>query len=220
MNIKEIFELSENGSLTYEAFNDLAKESKANFTDLSEGKYVSKNKYEDDLRAKDNAIETLNATISTRDTDLAELKTKLEAAGTDVEKLNTLSSDLSSLQQKYDNDVANYKAQLHKQAYEFAVKDYANSKRFSSNAAKRDFINSMISKELKLEEGKILGADDFANAYSNENADAFIVDTPDEPEPANPKPQFVGSAQGAEITRDNTQEFLDAFNFVAVRPHG
>ena len=50
----------------------------------------------------------------------------------------------------------------------------------------------MIAKQLTLEEGRIIGADDFVQMYSKDNADAFVVETP----PANnqtPPPQFAGN---------------------------
>ena len=49
--IKDIFEKSENGTLTYEQFEALAKEKDAKFADLSDGKYVSKSKYDSDIKA-------------------------------------------------------------------------------------------------------------------------------------------------------------------------
>lgn len=213
MTIEELFKKSENGTLTYEMFQKLSKESNANFTDLSEGKYVSKNKYEDDLKAKDSAIETLNATITTRDTDLADLKGKLEAAGTDADKLTALTGEFNSLQTKYDNDIKSYQEQLSKQAYEFAVKDFASSKKFTSNAAKRDFINSMIAKELKMDNGKILGADDFVTSYSTENADAFVVE---KKEDDTPKPAFAQSVN-SQTNVPNTNENPFGFHFAGIR---
>ena len=97
MNLKEIFEQSadENGALTYEQFEALAKESGAKFADLSDGKYVSKSKYDADLKAKDtqieninSQIENLNQTVSTRDEDLKNLQKQLEDAGQDATKLS------------------------------------------------------------------------------------------------------------------------------------
>ena len=69
MNVKELFDKSESGTLTYEEFTKLAGDAK--FVDLNEGEYVSKNKYQSELDAKTREIETLNSTISTRDGDLA-----------------------------------------------------------------------------------------------------------------------------------------------------
>lgn len=221
MNIKELFEKAENGTFTYDEFIAAAKENKAKFEDINEGKYISKFKYEEEVKAKDNEIATLNDTISNRDTDLADLKSKLEEAGTDADKLATLQTDFSTLQGKYDNDIKEYKNQLKKQAYEFAVKEFAGSKKFTSNAAKRDFIQTMIAKDLKMEQDKILGAEDFVTAYSNENADAFMVEDPEPvPQPTGePKPTFVAPTQGGgQPPADPTGGFSSAFHFTEIHP--
>lgn len=213
MTIKELFEKAENGTLTFEQFTQLAGTAK--FVDLSEGNYVSKNKYTEDLRAKDTEIEGLNTTISTRDTDLKALKKQLKDAGTDADKLAQLNTDISNWQTKYDTDTKALQEKLDKQAYEFAVRDFANGKKFTSNAAKRDFINSMIAEGLKLDKdnSKIVGADDFTTKYTSSNSDAFVVES--EPEP--PKPQFV-TPTGNDTKPTETNAFLNAFNFTGVRP--
>lgn len=215
MNLKELFEKSENGALTHAQFLEACKDAGIKLADLSSGDYVAKKKYEDELAAKDNEISTLNNTISQRDVDLDNLKVKLSEAGNDVEKLNQLSGDLSSLQTKYDNDVKAYKEQLSKQRYEFAVKEYAASKKFTSNAAKRDFVNSMLAKELKMDGDKILGADDFVSSYSAENEDAFYVEDPN-PAPEEVFPRFVDGTPGTEAP---SEEGGFKFNFTGVRPH-
>lgn len=221
MKVKELFDKAENGTLTFEQFEAACKEGKAKFVDLSEGGYVSKQKYDDDLATKVTEIEGLNTTISTRDTDLANLQKQLEEAGTDSEKLAGLTKDLSSLQTRYDDEVKAYKQKLKNQAYEFAVKDFANSKKFTSNAAKRDFIQSMINKQLKMEKDVILGADDFVTAYSKDNEDAFVKDQPDPepPSPQQPKPQFVNPTPGGDPAPKDTNEFTKSFHFTGVRPH-
>lgn len=221
MKLKDIFGKAEteNGSLTWEQFNDIVKANKVKFVDLNEGEYVSKFKYDEDLAAKDKAIETLNGTIAERDNDLAGLSKQLEEAGNDSSKLSTLSADLSSLQEKYDADIKNYQKQLQRQAYEFAVKDFANGKQFTSNAAKRDFIRSMIAKELKMENDKILGADDFVSAYTEENSDAFVVEEPNpDPTPTpDPLPTFVNPTPGGDPSPVDSNAFSEAFNFIGVR---
>lgn len=217
MTIEELFKKSEE-PLTYEAFEKLAKENGAKFTDLSEGNYVSKDKHENELSSKENQITQLNDTIKARDKDLKDLKSQLKDAGTDAEKLTELETQLGNLQAQYKKDTDDYKTQLSKQAYEFAVKDFANGKKFSSNAAKRDFISSMIAKELKMENDKILGADDFVTAYSTDNADAFIVEEDKkEPEPAKPKfsDALNPDKSNPNDSSDNTNPF--GFNFMGVR---
>lgn len=238
MTIKELFASAENGVLTYDQFEALIKENGIKLADLAEGKYVSKSKYEADLKAKDtelenvnSQIETLSGTIATRDKDLESLQKKLEAAGKDATKIAELNEAITGMQSKYDADMEKYNAdiksyqdKLQKQAYEFAVKDFANTKRFSSQAAKRDFIQTMIARGLQMEGDKILGREDFAEKYAEENSDAFYVEPPkvEPPKVEEPKveevvvPQFVGTTPGASAGTDSGE--FD-FGFVGVRDH-
>ena len=222
-DVKELFDKAENGMLTYEQFMALAKEANAKLVDLNEGAYVSKNKYDSELEAKIKEIDALNGTISTRDTDLETLKKQLEAAGTDATKLNELTSQFNDLKGKYEADTKSYKDQLKKQSYEFAVREFASTKNFTSQAAKRDFERSMIAKELKMENNTILGAEDFVKAYTEQNSDAFVVQQQpnnDAGKPAESKPYFVGSTPGASDAHatDPTGGFSNAFHFTTVRP--
>ena len=219
MNIKEIFDKAENGTLTFEQFETLSKEGNAKFADLSEGKYVSKSKYDDDLGSKDNSITQLNDTIAQRDKDLAELQTQLKDAGTDTSKLAELQTKFDTLQDKYTADTKAYQEQLAEQKYEFAVKEFANSKDFTSQAAKRDFVRSLLSEKLKMKDDVIIGADDFATAYAKDNSDAFVVKTsPEEPGTPNNgsdqgKPQFVSSTPGTTPKKNPTlTELMKAAN--------
>lgn len=188
MTVKELFDKAENNTLTWEQFQ--AAMGDAKFVDLSEGHYVSKQKFDDELTQRDTRINDLTTTISQRDTDLSALQQTLNDAG-DLEALKGASKDLDELKKKYDKETKAYQAQLKQQAYEFAVKDFANGKNFSSNAAKRDFIQSMLAKKLTLEDGKIIGAEDFVQMYSKDNADAFKVE---EVKPET-KPKFAAGTE-------------------------
>lgn len=229
MNIKELFDKAENGMLTYEQFEALAKAGDAKFADLSEGKYVSKSKYESDLRAKDTQmeglngqIENLNQTIATRDADLSSLQTQLTEAGQDATKLADITAQFASLQQKYDADTLNYQNLMKQQSYEFAVREFANTKKFTSQAAKRDFTQAMIAKGLQMEGNKLIGGEDFVAMYSEENADAFVVDKPEPtpeptPAPVPPVPTIVAPTPGPAPDGGNDNGFN--FNFTGVRVH-
>lgn len=219
MELKKVFESAENGMLTWEQFSEIAKKNNAKFVDLSEGGYVSSHKYEDDLAAKTKEIETLNGTITTRDTDLEELKKQLEAAGADATKLQEATDNLAALQSKYDGDMKSYKDQLKKQAYEFAVKEYANTQKFSNKAAKELFIQAMITKDLKMDKGKILGADDFVTAYKADYSDSFVTEPETPPDGTGDDditPHFVHPTQQGAGAPDPTGGFH--FNFTGVRP--
>ena len=186
MTIKEVFDKAENGTLTWEQFQ--AAMGTAKFVDLTEGHYVSKQKYDDDISNRDTQITTLNTTIQTRDNDLATLQQTIKDAG-DIEALKQASQDLADLRQKYDTETKQYQKQLRQQAYEFAVTEYVNGLKFTSKAAKNDFKNQMIAKKLQFEDGKLIGADDFKAIYAQGDPDAFAVETP-APAPA-PVPTFV-----------------------------
>lgn len=216
MNLKDLFDKAEGGVLTYDQFVALAQESKAKFVDLSEGKYVDKQKYDDDLSARDTRIKTLDDTIKTRDTDLGNLRQQLADAGTDADKLSKLTTDFTNLQTKYDKDTRAYEKQLKDQAYKYAVRDFANQQKFTSQAAKRDFINSMLEKNFTIENDVIVGASDFVTAYTKDNADAFAVETPATP-PTVDKPHFVDTTTPAGTPAGTPNPFN--FNFVGVRPH-
>lgn len=202
MTIKELFDGAENNTLTWEQFQTAMGESK--FVDLTEGNYVSKQKYDSEIAQKDKNITDLNATISKRDADLKKLQDTLKDAG-DLDALKQASTDLAELQKKYNDDTKAYAKQLKQQEYEFAVKDFAGSKNFTSNAAKRDFIQSMIAKGLKLEDGKIIGAEDFVELYSKDNADAFV-------KKEEPKPKFAQSTDPKEPKKLTLSELMKMKN--------
>ena len=169
------------------------------------------------LAARDTRITTLDTTLKTRDTDLANLRTQLENAGTDADKLSKLTTDFSDLQSKYDKDTKAYEKQLKDQAYKYAVKDFTDKLKFTSQAAKRDFVNSMMAKNFAIENDVIVGATDFVAAYTKDNADAFVVETTPAPAPGADKPHFVDTTNPAGTPAGTPNPFN--FNFTGVRPH-
>ena len=223
MTLKEILEeaQAEDGTLTVEAIEEAVKANNVKFADLNEGNYVSKRKHEDELKARDTQIAGLNDTIKSRDTDLTDLQAKLAEAGTDAEKLATLSNDLSTWQNKYNEDTKALQDQLTNQAREFAIKEYAGTKQFSSAAARRDYISSMRQSEyIKLDKnGELKGLADFDEDYSKENADAFISEEDyDLDYEEESLPMFVDSTQGTyDSNPDPTGGFSEAFHFTPVR---
>lgn len=213
MNLEEIFNKAANGVLNYEQFQEAIAKEGIKLADLSSGEYVSKNKYNDDLLSKSNEINTLNSSIQQRETDLADLRNKLAAAGTDSAKLAELTTNFDNLNSKYQQEKLDWQKQLENERYEFMVKEYANTKSFTSAAAKRDFTNEMIRKKLQVENGRILGADDFTSSYQQENADAFLTEQKKE---ETPKPQFAGKTSGMGEVKKEQSPF--SFHFQTVRP--
>lgn len=216
MNLKDLFDKAEGGVLTYDQLVALAKENNSKFVDLSEGKYVDKQKYDDDLSARDTRIKTLDDTIKTRDTDLDNLRTQLQNAGTDADKLSKLTTDFSDLQSKYDKDTKAYEKQLKDQAYKYAVKEFTDKLKFTSQAAKRDFVKSMMEKNFTIENDVIVGATDFVAAYTKDNEDAFVVETTNTTTSTVDKPHFVNPTSPQANNQGTANPFN--FNFTGVRP--
>ena len=136
-----------------------------------------------------------NTDIAQRDADLATLQDKLKNAGADSDKLSNLQTDFDTLQQTYNTAKADYEKQLAQQAYDFAIRENVANLKFSSNSAKKAFISDITAKNLSMENGKILGFDDFVNAYKEQDAGAFVVD--DDTEGGKPKPTFSGKTTPA-----------------------
>ena len=201
-------------ALTWEQFSEAVTSKGFKVADLSKGNYVSKKKFDDEIKTRDTTISELNSTISVRDNDIEDLKQKLETGGQDNEtKVKELLTQISTLQSQYESDKSELETKLSKQAYEFAVRDFANSQKFTSTAAKRDFEREMISAELKMKDNSIIGANDFVTSYKEKNADAFVTAEP-EPTPE-PKPTFIQPTPPTPTPSDNP--FDAVFNFNGVR---
>jgi archaellum component FlaC len=211
--LKEVFG---EGSLTWEQFSSAVNNKGFKLADLATGNYVSKKKYDDDIKTKTTSIEDLTNQISTRDTDISNLKKMLEDSKGSATQIEELNAQIAKMQGDYENAKKDYEGRLSKQSYEFAVKEYANGLQFSSKAAKRDFERAMISEGLKMKNGTIIGADDFKTAYETDNEDSFVKADPN-PTPAPEKPIFGQPTPQVPDPSDNA--FISAFNFAGVRPH-
>jgi archaellum component FlaC len=180
--------------------NEKLKDSKIKLADLSTGDYVSKNKYSDELSAKDKQIDELNNTITTRDNDLKSLQDQLSNGADDREKaLQEAQDQLSKLQKQYTDDKAKYEDELKEQKRTFAVKEKVNTLKFSSNSAKRAFTQDVLAKNLPFDDnGNLLGFDDFVSNYDDQMAFAKETKTDDVP------PKVMTKTKGK--TEDNDEK--------------
>ena len=93
----------------------------------------------------------------------------------------------------------------------FAVKEFASKQQFTSKAAEKQFIQSMIEKNLTMENGMLICANDYLESYKAENADSFKVE---EKEP-DKKPQFTDKTKDTKKVEENP--FIAAMHFTGVR---
>lgn len=196
--LKELFG---DGTLNFEQFEQAIQEAgkdKFNVVNLAEGNYVSKSKYENELADKERQVKALEEDKKTRDKDLKDLKKQLEKAGTDENALNDLKEQLDTLKSNYDEVQKQYEQNLQKIKNESAAKEEASNYEFTSPAAKRDFINFILSKSFELDEqGKITGREELVAEYKKENEASFVVEKPAESKPQNtqPAPKIIDREQ-------------------------
>lgn len=162
------------------------------FADLSEGNYVSRTKYDDKVNGLTQQVTDLQGQIAQRDTDLAGLNDQLTAAQADAGQLAEAQKQLSSLQSKYDRDSKAWEAKNAQQAYEYAIRSKANELKFTSSAAKKEFIREAIAAQFKQDGETLLGYTDFVTKYQETDPGAFAKETPPaDPKPADPAPTIV-----------------------------
>ena len=82
------------------------------------------------------------------------------------------------------------------------MRERANGLKFSSDAAKRDFLGQANVKDFQLDGETLIGYNEFFDKYKAENPTAFVEEKPADPPPADPpapKPTIVlpGSSGGA-----------------------
>lgn len=213
MTLKELYEKKGASAFTLSELEAAMKEHGVKFADLAEGKYVDKGKYDADLASRDSRITELDGTIKQRDTDLADLSAKLTAAGEDSAKLAAANQQIADLTTKYEQATADYNAKLAARDYEQAVKAFADSQKFTSQAAKRDFVAALTAKKLTVDNGTLIGAKDFVETYAKDNADAFAKDDNNQ---GNQDPYFAGPTGNKGGT---PPEDPFGFKFTGVRPH-
>ena len=118
------------------------------------------------------------------------LNDQLTSAQADAGPLAEAQKQLSALQTKYDKDSKAWAAKSAAQAYEYAVRSKANELRFSSTAAKKEFIREAIAAQFKQDGDVLMGYSDFVTQYQAADPGAFVTDTPD-PVPPEPTPTLV-----------------------------
>lgn len=155
-----------------EAFDKAVLE---NYKTVKEVEQV-REKLESIEKERDSYKEKYDTDIAQRDNDLASLKTQLEEAGQSKEKLATLQASLTEAQEKYNTDKANWEKQLADEQYSHSVSEAVRDIKFSSNAAKKVFIDELKANPLQMKDGNLLGFTDYVNVYKEENPDSFLTD--------------------------------------------
>ena len=117
-------------------------------------------------------IEKLKTEKEGIETQLTEANSKIEGfKEIDVDKIR---AEVDEWKEKYETDTKNLKDSLTQKDYDYKVQELTNGLKFSSNGARKSFINDLKEKNLKLEDGKLLGFDDFVKSYQENDPNAFM----------------------------------------------
>lgn len=115
-----------------------------------------------------------------------DLENQLKETNDKVQELSKVDNEelkqkIVDLQKKYDEDTKALNDKYEAREYDIKLKDYAKDLKFSSNSAKKSFMNDLKEKELKFEDDKLVGFDDFVSSYKENDPTAFIEEKKDEP---------------------------------------
>lgn len=132
-------------------------------------------------------ITTLTAERDTARNNLSDANKKLE--GYDPE--------WKTKAEKAENDA---KAQVAAMQQDFAAQTAAAGVKFSSESAKRAFLSDLKAKKLPLQDGKLLGFEDYLKSYRESDPDAFA--------PEKAAPTITVGSKGQTPATSN-QSFLD-----------
>lgn len=145
-----------------------------------------------DLHGAD--IERQKQTIATLTTERDTARSQLGEANT---KLEGYDPDWKSKAEKAENDA---KAQVEELQHDFAAQTAAAGVKFSSESAKKAFLGDLKAKKLPLQDGKLLGFEDYLKNYKETDPGAFA------PEKATPTITVGGKGKTLTTT---AQSFLD-----------
>ena len=118
-----------------------------------------------DIERKNQTIATLTAELDTARTQLGEANKKLEGYDPDWKT-------------KSENAARQARQQVEALQSDFAAQSAVSGLKFSSESAKKAFLAELKAKKLTLQEGKLLGFDDFLADYRKTDPGAFASGYP------------------------------------------
>lgn len=119
----------------------------------------------------------LNERLEQSQKDLEELRVKLEESGEDATKIKELQSQITDLQEKNTQQSQEFEAEIKKRDYMAHIEDASKDLKFTSNSAKKTFIDECVRKDFTIDNGKVLGFDEFVEDYKKNDSGAFVQKT-------------------------------------------
>lgn len=107
------------------------------------------------------------------------LKEQLESANAEIQSYKDMDIDgikakASEWETKYNMDTQKLRDDLAAKEYEYTVSGAVSGMKFTSDSAKRAFVADLTSKRLPIQDGKLLGLDDYVKTYQDSDPGAFV----------------------------------------------
>lgn len=168
------------------------KTKQVRYADLSEGNYVSREKYD------------------SRVTELTGVRQQLTDANAAIQSYKDMDIDgikksASDWETKYTTDTAALNARIENLQKESAAKEFLSGKGFRSQLARKAALSGMMGLEFK--DGKFSGADDYLKKLKEEDPDSFLPeDDPEARKKNNPANWVRGTSSGKHPGANSDQE--------------
>lgn len=169
------------------------------FTDLSEGRFVSVEKY----NAAQTKLSDTEALLNTANDEIKSYKDM------DIDGIKAKAGEWET---KYNTDIADMQDRLDMQEKSFAADKFLSEQGFKSKLAQKAAASELM--KLDFKDGTFVGADEFIKGLKEDDPDSFTVEKDPEPEPEPPKgPQRWTRPTGRAskpFTKSEEQSYLDA----------
>ena len=129
-------------------------------------------------------IEAQKAAVTALTTERDQLKAQLEEANRQIQSYKEMDVDgikksAADWEAKHAADTKALQDKLDAANYGFGVERAVAGLKFSSTAAKNQFVSELTAKKLPLQEGKLLGLEDYVKSYRESDPGAFVPENDD-----------------------------------------
>lgn len=190
------------GEELYSQVAEKLKNSKIKLADLSGGAYVGKEKFDSTIVDLRTQLTTANDTIATANAEIESYKSM------DIDGIKQAAADWEqkAAQFKADAEKAQQDAadKITAMEYDNAVNSYVSGLKFTSEYAKKGFVEDFKAKGFKLEDGKFLGADDYVKGVREKDPATF------EPADGTPRLKVSDRTPGAPNDPKEAKSLFDA----------
>ncbi|MEG1495518.1 MAG: phage scaffolding protein [Bacilli bacterium] len=144
------------------------------------------------------------------------LKTQLTDANTQIQSfkemdIEGIKKSADEWKSKYETDTENLNKQLADKDCEYSLNKYLDDYKFANDRVKSSIAQELKSKGFKLDNGTLLGADDYMKQLKENEPTSFINEEP----PNNPLPQIIKPGGG--VTPPGSSGFGFGSMFTGVR---